>query len=141
MGTEVDMNNVLYDQNSDVEIEMALLSLCMRKNNAIIAAVQNKIVAEDFSDKRNQVIFDVIMDMFFENAHIDRFTVISELERRGLSDRAGGQRYTYRIGDLTAVQSAVYSYIDAIKERSTRARILKALESIRAYTVGSQKRS
>ncbi len=141
MGTAADIDNLLYNQNTDVEVEMALLSLCMRKNNAIIAAVQNKIVAEDFSDKRNQVIFDVIMDMFFENAHIDRFTIMSELERRGLSERAGGQRYTYRIGDLTAVQSAIYSYIDAIKERSTRARILKALESIRAYTVGSQKRS
>ncbi len=138
------MDNLAYEiinQNNDVDVEMALLSLCMRKDKAILDVVQNKIIAEDFTDKRNQIIFSVIMDMFFQNIHIDRFTVHSELERRGLADEAGGQRYTYRIGDTAAVQSAINSYIDAVKERSGRTKILKIIESIRSYTIGSQKRS
>ena len=135
------MDNLLKDFNGDVDVEMALLSLCMRRNTAILAAVQNKIVSEDFTDRRNQIIFSVVMDMYFENIHIDRFTVHSELERRGLAEAAGGQRYTYRIGDLTAVQSAVNSYIDAIKERSRRFKILKIAEDIKTLAVGGQKRA
>lgn len=135
------MENLIEVYDNDVDVEMALLSLCMRRDTAILDVVQNKIIAEDFTDKGNQIIFSVIMDMFFQNVHIDRFTVHSELERRGLADKAGGQRYTYRIGDMTAVQSAINSYIDAVKERSCRAKILKAVEDIRAITAGGRKRS
>ena len=134
-------DNLIDEYNNDVDVEMALLSLCMRRNTAILDVVQNKIVAEDFTDTRNRIIFSVIMDMFFQNVHIDRFTVLSELESRGLADKAGGQRYTYRIGDLTAVQSAINSYIDEIKERSNRVRIFKTIENIRKYAIGGDKRS
>ena len=139
------MDNLIEEYNSadagDVDVEMALLSLCMRRNTAILDVVQNKLIAEDFTDRRNQIIFSVIMDMFFQNVHIDRFTVHSELERRGLADKAGGQRYTYRIGDMTAVQSAINSYIDAVKENSNRVKILGIADSIRNYSLGGKKRS
>ena len=93
------MDNLIEEYNNDVEVEMALLSLCMRKNSAVLEAAWNKITSDDFTDSRNRLIFMVIMDMFFANTQIDRFTVMSELERRNLSDKAGGQRYVYRICD------------------------------------------
>lgn len=133
-----------HDQNdifNGVDVEMALLSLCMRKNTAVLQTVENRIVADDFTDKRNRIIFTVIIDMFFDNAQIDRFTVYSELERRGLAERCGGQRYLYRIGDLTAVQSAIDGYIDAVKERSGRFKILKAVDDIKNETTGGKRRS
>ena len=108
------MDNLIEEYNTDAEVEMALLSLCMRKNNAILEASWNRITADDFTYNQNKVIFTVIMDMFFANAQIDRFTVMSELERRNLADKAGGQRYIYRIGDMTAVSSALDGYIEAI---------------------------
>ena len=86
----------------DVDIEMAVLSLCMRKNSAMTVVVQNKITEEDFTDIRNSTIYGVILDMYFDETEIDRFTVISELERRGLVEKAGGQRYVYHIGDMVA---------------------------------------
>jgi len=138
MDNLIDQNNY---QNNDVEVEMALLSLCMRKSSTILEAVANKITSEDFSDRRNQLIFGVIMDMFFENAQIDRFTVFSELETRGLADNVGGLRYIYRIGDLTAVQSAAGDYIAAIKERSSRIKIMKALERVRKELGSGRSRS
>ena len=72
------MNN-LIDQgsfdNNDVEAEMALLALCMRRDTAILGAVENRIEEGDFTDARNRIIFSVISDMFLENAKIDRITV------------------------------------------------------------------
>ena len=40
------MDNLLVEYNTDVEVEMALLSLCMRKNNAILEASWNRITSE-----------------------------------------------------------------------------------------------
>ena len=116
MAEDLEYLNNLIDQgiegSSEVEVEMALLALCMRKDVAILGVVENKIEDDDFTDVRNRTIFSVIIDMFLNNAQIDRITVYSELERRSLADKAGGQRYVYRVGDTTAVQSALPSYID-----------------------------
>ena len=93
MAENLDYLDNLIDQGNDtvaeVEVEMALLALCMRRDNAVIKAVENKLIDQDFSDVRNSTIFSVIIDMFLENKQIDRITVFSELERRGLADKAG----------------------------------------------------
>ena len=147
MADDQEYLNNLIDQGNDpqggeVEAEMALLALCMRKNTAVLETVENKIAEEDFTDARNRTIYSVIIDMFLDNAQIDRITVFSELERRGLADKAGGQRYVYRVGDKTAVQSALLSYIAAVRERSDRTKLLKAVDEIRKKaTSGKMKAS
>ena len=101
------MDNLIdqgIDQSGEVDVEMAVLALCMRKETAVIE-VQNKLTVEDFTDERNSIIFGVILEMFFENLKIDRITVFAELERRGIADKVGGPRYVYRVGDSMAVMS------------------------------------
>ena len=145
MAEDLEYLNNLIDQgiegSSEVEVEMALLALCMRKDVAILGVVENKIEDDDFTDVRNRTIFSVIIDMFLTNAQIDRITVYSELERRGLADKAGGQRYVYRVGDTTAVQSALPSYIDAIRERSEKTKLLKTVEEVRKKALGGKMRA
>ncbi|MBR4404118.1 MAG: replicative DNA helicase [Clostridiales bacterium] len=145
MAEDLDYLNNLIDQgtdtNGEVDVEMALLALCMRRNSAILKVVENKIEEKDFSDARNRVIYGVITDMFLDNAQIDRITVFSELERRGLADKAGGQRYVYRVGDKTAVQTALDSYIEAIRERSDRAKLLKAVEDVKTKATDGKMRA
>ena len=137
--------NNLIDQgaggSNDVEVEMALLALCMRKDVAILGVVENKIEDDDFTDVRNRTIFGVIIDMFLDNAQIDRITVFAELERRGLAEKAGGQRYVYRVGDTAAVQSALPSYIEAIRERSEKTRLLKTVEDVRKKALSGDMRA
>ena len=145
MAEDLEYLNNLIDQgiegSSEVEVEMALIALCMRKDVAILGVVENKIEDDDFTDVRNRTIFSVIIDMFLTNAQIDRITVYSELERRGLADKAGGQRYVYRVGDTTAVQSALPSYIDAIRERSEKTKLLKTVEEVRKKALGGKMRA
>lgn len=126
-----------YNQYSDVEVEMAVLALCMRKNSSIVELVQKKITTDDFTDKRNRIIFDVILEMYYENIQVDRIMVISELEKRGLSDSVGGQRYVYHVGDTMAVQSAIESYIEALKDRSARVKIIKTVNEVKKEALGS----
>lgn len=145
MSDEQEYLNNLIDQNSgsngDVDVEMALLALCMRKDTAILETVESKISDTDFTDVRNRTIFSVVIDMFLDNAQIDRITVYTELERRELADKAGGQRYVYRVGDTTAVQSALPSYIEAIRERSERTKLLKTIEDVKGKTLNGSMRA
>ena len=135
----------LIDQDinryGDVEVEMAVLALCMRKNSSIVELVQNRITTDDFTDKRNSSIYEVILEMYYENVQIDRITVFAELEKRGMADLVGGQRYVYKVGDTLAVQSALDSYIDALKDRSARARIIKITNEIKKEALGSNLRA
>ena len=94
-------------QTGDVDVEMAVLALCMRKKKAVLEAVQNRLTEEDFTDERNSTIFGVILDMYYEDNQIDRITVFNELEKRGLSAIAGGQRYVYQVGDTMAVMTGL----------------------------------
>ena len=114
-------------QEDTVEIEMALLSLCMRKDKAMLEAVESRLVKEDFSDPRNVLIFGTIVDMFLSNSSIDRFTVTNELERKGELEHAGGLRYIYKVGETTAVSSSIQSYISAIREKSDKSKLLKEI--------------
>ena len=126
------MNDYLKTDSSESEAEMALLALCMRKDEAILKTVENRVSAEDFADPRNRTVFSVVMDMFFNNAHIDRITVYAELERRQLAEQAGGQRYVYKVGDTTAVQSALMSYVSIVREQSTSRKLLLAIDDVRS---------
>jgi len=128
-------------QEDPVEIEMALLSLCMRKDKAMLEAVENKIVKEDFTDPRNALIYGTIIDMFLNNSSIDRFTVTNELERRGELERAGGLRYIYKIGETMSTNSRMGAYITAIRERSDKNKLIKELDKVRGMAVSGEKRT
>lgn len=134
----------LIDQNTavndGVDVEMAVLALCMRNVDAVIK-VHNTLTPEDFTDERNSIIFGVVIEMFFENCQIDRITVYSELERRGIAGKVGGQRYIYRVGDTMAVMSALDSYIVSVKERSDRIKIIRVAERIKKDAQGSEYRA
>lgn len=139
----ITMDN-LIDQNTkrrvDVDIEMAVLALCMRNEEAVMKS-QNKLTPEDFTDDRNSIIYGIILEMFLDGVRIDRFTVIAELERRGISEKVGGQRYVYRVGDTMAVMSGLDSYMDALKDRSDRIKIIKAVEKIKKQANGNGARA
>ena len=128
-------------QDDSVEIEMALLSLCMRKDKAMLEAVENNLVKEDFSDPRNVLIFGTIVDMFLSNSSIDRFTVTNELERKGELEHAGGLRYIYKVGETTAVSSSILSYISAIREKSDKSKLLKEIDKVRGLAVSGEKKA
>jgi len=128
-------------QDDTVEIEMALLSICMRKDKALLEAVEHKLVSEDFSDPRNKLIFSTIIDMFLNNASIDRFTVTNELERKGELEHAGGLRYIYKVGETTAITASLEGYISAIREKSDKNKLIRELDKVRGMAVSGEKKT
>ena len=93
----------------DVETEKALLSLCIRNKEALDSAVGKRIVKENFSDKRNALIFEAITKLYMNNGSIDRFNVCEQLEKMGAINSAGGTEYVFAVANTASVASNRWS--------------------------------
>ena len=74
--------------NVDVDSERAVLCLCMSHDKALEKSAKN-LTKDDFSDSRNQVIFEHIMSMYMESRKIDRYTIADYLEDNGRINAVG----------------------------------------------------
>ena len=115
-------NNLLNfgqgSNTSDNDVEMALLSVCLRQEKAVIETVGKHLVKDDFADPRNGLIFDVITRLFLSDEKIDKFTVSDLLNKEGNIEKAGGFPYIYKVAEIPAVVSNVSGYIKIIRDNS-----------------------
>ena len=116
---------------SDPETEKALLSLCIRRKESVNDTVSRKIVKEDFSDRRNSLIFEAIANLYINNGKIDKFNISDELERMGQSSAAGGSEYLFEVANTQSVASNIDSYITIIREKSQRRQLIKSLDEMK----------
>ncbi|MBR5740876.1 MAG: replicative DNA helicase [Clostridiales bacterium] len=114
----------------DVETEKALLSLCIRNKEALDSAVGKRIVKENFSDKRNALIFEAITKLYMNNGSIDRFNVCEQLEKMGAINSAGGTEYVFAVANTASVASNADSYIESIREKSSMRQVVNTLKDL-----------
>ena len=135
MSDNYDYRDNLIDQENDVTrdvgVEKALLALCMRNDKAVLEIAGNGLDSSDFSDSRNAYIYNAIIELFYENRKIDRFTVSDQLEKTGVIDKAGGLMYIYGVADEVAVSSNRDTYISSIRERSERRKLINTVDDVR----------
>ena len=67
----------------DVETEKALLSICIRDKAALDNTVSKRVVADEFSDQRNALIYEAITKLYLDNGKIDRYNICDQLEKDG----------------------------------------------------------
>ena len=134
MDRQFDNNLLNYapdNPTSDIDIEMALLSVCLRQDQAVNETVGKHLVREDFADPRNGLIFDTITQLFLSDERIDKFTVSDMLSKNGNIEKAGGLIYIYKVADQASVVSNVSGYIKIIRERSDMRKLLKTLDELK----------
>ena len=136
MSDNYDYRDNLIDQETDVTrdvgVEKALLALCMRKDKSILEIVGNGLEEGDFSDDRNAQIYNAVISLFYENRQVDRFSVTDYLEKKGKLERAGGMTYVYGVAGEVAVTSNIKTYLDSIRERSERRKLISCVDDIRS---------
>ena len=57
----------------DYETEKALLSLCIRKKEALDTTINRGVSKDSFADKRNSLIFEAVVALYINSGSIDRF--------------------------------------------------------------------
>ncbi len=114
----------------DLETEKALLSICIRDKEALDGSVMRRVVAEDFSDVRNGLIFEAISHLFLSGGKIDRYNICDDLEHHGNLAKAGGTEYVFSVANQTAVKSNLDSYVGIVKAKSKTRILIEMLNAV-----------
>lgn len=114
----------------DLETEKALLSICIRDKDALDGSVMRRVVAEDFSDARNGLIFGSITNLFLKGGKIDRYNICDDLEHNGNLSKAGGTEYVFSVANTAAVKSNLDSYVNIVKAKSKTRILIEMLNSV-----------
>jgi len=83
---------------------------------------------EDFYDRKNQILWQVLLDMYIENPAIDAVMIGSELEKRNKLESVGGFDRLLSLQDLVGVSAYSTHYAKEVKRTAKLRSEIKILE-------------
>ncbi|MDO4604449.1 MAG: replicative DNA helicase [Helcococcus sp.] len=125
---------------SDIRTERAILGLAI-VHNELINNLMEKIKSEDFQDLRNALVFKAIAQLNMKHNSIDFNMVNSQLEFMGNLSEIGGETYVMELIDPTYFKANYDSYLEIVKEKSTRRKLLKFGDDVLNKVSTSQEKS
>ena len=99
------------------EAEASVLG-AMIMDNTTIGLVLDKIKKEHFYSTANQIIFSVILSLYEKNVAIDLTTVLTELNRQKLLDKAGGTGYLASLEDRILSPHLIEHYAAIVRDKA-----------------------
>ena len=112
----------LYEINAERSIIGSLLI-----DNNCYDKICDKIQANDFYDKRHQMIFSHIQRLAEKGSNFDAITLGDVLDEHKLLDQAGGLSYLAEIARDTPTSSNCISYTEIVKRRAIKRHLRQAL--------------
>lgn len=83
------------------------------------------LLPDDFYIRRNQWVYEAILDLQHMGQAVDNITVCSELDRRGRLAETGGPARVMELINRTASSLSIDSYAETIREKARRRRVLQ----------------
>jgi len=118
---------------NDIQAEKALLSSILL-NPSIVPSVMESLDPEDFFWPENKAIFKAISSLYNKALPIDIVSITNELKKLNLErelELVGGTEYLISLLEIASVIHSYHHYIDIIKTKSIKTKIIKAcLETI-----------
>ena len=111
------------------QAERAVLGACILSADALNRTI-GTLKPEDFYDVTNSHLWRIITEMCNEDKTVDLVTLLDELERRGVSNRFGGQPYMAELCDSVMTTGNVGYYADIVRDHAFRRRIIEASDKI-----------
>lgn len=109
----------------DIVAEKSLLGAIMI-SDTILPEILTIIKPRDFYEKRHQIIFQAIIDLYDQHKPVDLLTLTNELKKQKLLKEIGGAPYLTELSNFTPVASHAKAYADIIEKASVRRRLIKA---------------
>jgi replicative DNA helicase len=106
-------------QFQDVAAEKAVLGAVLM-DNAVLANVQEVIIAEDFSHQAHSEIFTAFVQLDSRQERIDPLTVAEQLKITGKLAAIGGPGYLAQLDQSVPFSQNAVEYAKIIKNQSTR---------------------
>ncbi len=121
------MKEKIPPQNT--EAEQSLLGALLIDKNGIIK-VADIISGEDFYEKRHQIIFETILDLFEKQRPIDLLNVSNRLKEKKKIEDVGGRSYLVTLTNTVPSASHIVSYAKIVAKKATLRRLIEASNKI-----------
>jgi len=113
----------------NLETEKAVLGIALVDNNTIIK-LSDELKYADFYDRKHQIIFQAMINIYRQEMQIDYNTLIAELESKNQLAEAGGAIYLASIIEAVYTTAYVDDYIKIIQDSALKRNLMAAAESI-----------
>ncbi len=128
----------LQELPSSPEVEQAILGAMLLDKEAIDTAVQH-VRASFFSDEAHATLFQVIVDLFQRESHVDPTTVITELQQKHLLDKVRGPQYVLSLPNQIFAIPNVEHYIKRLRADYERRELLRMADQLRWQVLENSK--
>lgn len=112
------------------ESERAVLAAILLDAERHLAATSSRLKSEDYYFERHRLLYDAMLALQEADSPIDLRTVQARLEQRGEFESAGGVAYLATLEVDLPDLGRVDSYVEIIKERALRRRLIDACTKI-----------
>ena len=109
----------------DIVAEKSLLGAIMIAENAITDAL-GVVRPSDFYERRHQLIFDAMLNLYDQHKPIDLLTLTAELKSLKQLKDIGGAPYLTELSNFVPAASHAKAYAEIIEKASTRRRLIQA---------------
>ena len=118
---------------NDFETEQAVIS-CMIFDIDGVSTAYEYLKSDDFYRAEHKIIFENLVEMYADNEPIDIITLKNKLETKNVLSKVGGYEYILELYNIVSTSALTKQYVDIVKEKSIRRKILKASKDIRSLT-------
>ncbi len=119
----------------NLEAEASVLGGLMLDRNAIIK-IADVLSPEDFYDRRHQLVFETMLELYEERSSIDVLTVSNKLEEKGALLEVGGMSYLTSLVNNTPTASHVVHYAQIVQRKGTLRKLIQASSDIISASYG-----
>lgn len=119
----------------NLEAEASVLGGIMLDRDAIIK-IADTLSPDDFYDRKNQQIFEAMLELYDERASIDVLTVSNKLEEKGLIEALGGISYLTSLVNSTPTAAHVVHYGQIVQKKGTLRKLIQAASEIVSSSYG-----
>ncbi len=109
----------------DIVAEKSLLGAAMISEN-VISEVLSIVRPLDFYDKRHQIIYETMLNLYDRHKPIDLLTLTSELKASKKLKDIGGAPYLTELSNMVPAASHAKAYAEIVERASTRRRLIEA---------------
>ena len=95
-------------------------------NNDVLPEILTILRPRDFYEKRHQIIFQAIIDLYDHHKPVDLLTLTSELKSKKQLNEIGKAAYLAELSNFVPAASHAKAYADIIERASVRRRLISA---------------
>lgn len=119
----------------NLEAEASVLGGIMLDPDAIIK-VADLLLPEDFYDRRHQIVYETMLELYEDRSSIDVLTVSNKLEEKKLLTQAGGTSHLTSLVNATPSAAHVAHYAKIVQRKGTLRKLIGATAEITASAYG-----